>query len=276
VATWNVNGLRAVVRRGDLQKLIEAERPDVLLLQEIKMNEPLVEFAEYVKFDSYAAKKGYAGTSVWIKAESELSVTLLAKQPGVAPLLPEGQFTLHRSQNSNSPDSELTDHYGDLLDEGRIATVKIGGVNFVSVYVPNSKEDLSRLAIRERWDKWLKEYLDELEGAVVVGGDFNVAATELDLARPKENRGKHGFTDEERAGFAELLTGYDDAWREQHPEERQYSWWSHYGHAREKNVGWRIDYLLTRGVKLRDARILDQVKGSDHAPVIAEVAELKV
>ncbi|MCL2094512.1 exodeoxyribonuclease III [Candidatus Saccharibacteria bacterium] len=252
VATWNVNGLRAVVKRGDLERFLDEYQPDVLLMQEIKMNE-MVDYApEYEKFDSYALKKGYSGTSVWVRLEMK----------AVREEVPVGDV---------DGESELTDKYGDLLDEGRITTVKVGGVNFVSVYVPNSKRDLTRIPVRQKWDEWFKKYLDELDGPVVCGGDFNVAVEEIDLARPKENRNTHGFTDEERAGMRNFLKDYQDVWREENPDKQQYTWWSHFARAREKNIGWRIDYLITRGVELSNARILGEVLGSDHVPVMAEL-----
>ncbi len=298
--SWNVNGLRAITQRGDLAKFIEAYQPDILLLQEIKMNQPFEGFDDYRKFDSYASRKGYSGTSIWLKQSIKLlSLRAGRSIPSITPGAELSDFALAKSEPNAfrklpaagsekeciragviggvdglvHANTDLTDIYGNLLDEGRITAVKLGAVNFVSVYVPNSKEDLSRLAIRQRWDAWFRHYLASLDGPVVVGGDFNVAATELDLARPKENQSKHGFTPEERAGFAALLENYHDVWRERNPESRQYSWWSHYAHARANNVGWRIDYLLARGVKLTHPAILDQVRGSDHAPVVAEISE---
>lgn len=260
IFSWNVNGLRAVLRKGALAGFIDKYNPDILMLQETKISAVQVAesgvdevFPEYAKFYSYAKKAGYAGTAVWVRRGIE------AAQVAV-----------------DFDGDGLVDEYGDLLNEGRLTVVETKSCYNISVYVPNSKDDLSRLAVRGKWDKMLADYVAGLEKKkpVVMGGDFNVAHEEIDLARPKENAGKHGFTNEERAGFSALLskTGLVDSFRALEPEKVAYSWWSHWGNARANNVGWRIDYLLTSPeLKVSEVGICPEVMGSDHCPVMAEV-----
>jgi len=256
---WNVNGLRSVIGKGNLRDFIDQYSPDILLLQETKIAVAQVkgcrvreEFVEYEQFYSFAKKPGYAGTAVWAKKTLTGGVMQLADVDG----------------------DGLEDRYGDLLQEGRLTAVELEGLYIVSAYVPNAKEDLSRLEIREKWDGYLADVLVELQKKkpVAVAGDFNVAHEPIDLARPAANVGKHGYTDEERRGFSELLrrAGLVDSFRALHPDEVKYSWWSHWGKARERNVGWRIDYVLvSEGLKskLVSAGIHPEVMGSDHCPV---------
>ena len=257
--SWNVNGLRAVMRKGSLRKFIDEYAPDVLMLQETKISEAQVaesgvreEFSEYEQFYSFAKKPGYAGTAVWVRKELANGAVQLADIDG----------------------DGLEDEYGDLLKEGRLTGVELPGFICVSAYVPNAKDDLTRLAIREKWDKYLAEAVVELQKKqpVVLAGDFNVAHQPIDLARPAANVGKHGYTNEERRGFDELLVqaGLLDSFRVLHPDVVKYSWWSHWGKARENNVGWRIDYVLVSEAlrsKLQAAEIYPEVLGSDHCPV---------
>ncbi len=164
--------------------------------------------------------------------------------------------------------------------EGRVLTTEFADFFIVSVYVPNAKRDLSRLPDRQDWDACFLAYLNTLEQhkPVIFCGDFNVAHQPIDLARPKDNVGQHGFTEEERAGFQHFLdAGFVDTFRHLHPEEPQhYTWWRQFGGARERNVGWRIDYILMSGIllpRLQTATILAQVYGSDHCPVAVELRD---
>lgn len=257
--SWNINGLRAVLKKGALEDFVITKQPDVVLLQETKISEQQIiecgvreSFAEYEQFYTSAKKPGYAGTGIWIKK----SVSNAKKV--------EIDFD----------DDGLVDDYGDLLAEGRITAIELAEFYVVSVYVPNSKDDLSRLKIREEWDRYLAKLIDKLQKnkPVVIAGDFNVAHEPIDLARPKENVGKHGFTEEERKGFSALLvdTKLVDTFRELHPDEQKYSWWSHWGNARANNVGWRIDYVLASKSlknKVLTADISPEILGSDHCPV---------
>ena len=168
----------------------------------------------------------------------------------------------------------MADKFGDPLSEGRVLTAEYEKFYLVNVYTPNSKRELERLGLREKlWDPEFLRYLRELEKTkpVVVCGDFNAAHTEIDLARPQANHHSAGFTDEERQGITNLVkAGLVDTFRALHPEEVRYTWWSHWGHARENNVGWRIDYFfISESLRpyLKSAEIYEHVTGSDHCPV---------
>ena len=241
--SWNVNGLRACLSKGFLD-FVQAEQPDVLALQETKMQPEQVTFdlPGYRMYFNSAEKKGYSGTAVFVK-EPPLSVTF---GMGV----------------------EEHDH------EGRVITLEYPGFYFVTVYTPNSQDGLRRLGYRMTWEDAFLAYLKELDGKkpVIVCGDLNVAHQEIDIKNPKSNRMNAGFTDEERAKMTVLLSsGFADTFRRLYPDARDiYSWWSYRFHARENNAGWRIDYFLVSERimgKVRDSRILSDVYGSDHCPV---------
>jgi len=250
--SWNINGLRAVLKKGALQDFIATEQPDILCLQEIKAKPSQVnhDFPGYQVFWNPAERAGYSGTAVLVSSR--------IKKP-----------------------TELNNNFNELAShEGRVLTLDLGDFYLVNVYVPNSKPDLSRLTLREKtWDPEFLQYLKELEKTkpVVTCGDFNAAHTEMDIARPKQNRHSAGFTDEERQGITNLLdTGFIDTFRLKHPDEQRYTWWSHWGHARENNVGWRIDYFfISKSLKshLKSADIYEQYKGSDHCPVSVELGD---
>jgi len=247
--SWNVNGVRAVLRKDALAPLLREHTPDVLCLQETKARGEQVELPERLaavyphrSWNAAKNKKGYSGTAIWSRH---------------APLAIE-------------PDLGVARHD----EEGRVLAAEFDNHYVVSVYVPNAKRDLSRLPDRRDWDRTLLAYLQRLEThkPVIWAGDLTVAHTEIDLARPRQNRGQHGFTEEERAGFAAFLAaGFVDSFRALHPDRAEaYTWWRQFGGARERNVGWRIDYVLISNElrpQLRDAFILDQFYGSDHCPV---------
>lgn len=246
--SWNVNGLRAVLRRNFLEFLAR-EKPDVLCLQETKCTpddvEPLWP-AEYSVYWNCAQKKGYSGTAI---------------------------FTRHEPL-------KVTPHLGIAKhdQEGRVLTAEFADFHLVNAYVPNSKRDLSRLAYRQQWDADFRRFLKQLERRkpVVFCGDLNVAHTELDLTHPKANVKNHGFTPEERAGFGALVkAGFVDTFREFEPGGGHYTWWSQMGGARARNVGWRLDYFLISQAlrpRLRRAFIRAEVMGSDHCPAGIELA----
>lgn len=255
--SWNVNGLRAVLKKGAIQKLIDEKSPDFLCLQETKCKEGQaeVDFEDYKEIWNSAERPGYSGTAIFSKT-SPLSV-----QTG----FPED---LEIKYNWDE------DLYGTPLNEGRVLTAEFEEFFLVTVYTPNSKPDLSRLKLRELlWDPAFLAYLKELEKTkpVVVCGDFNAAHTAIDLARPKENEKNTGYTIEERRGIENLLNaGFVDTFRLLHPDEKRYTWWSHWGHARENNVGWRIDYfLISKSLEknLQYAEIYENITGSDHCPI---------
>lgn len=241
--SWNVNGLRACYDKGfaDAFNRLEA---DFFCLQETKMQEGQldVQFEGYQSYWNYAEKKGYSGTAIFSKVKP-LSVTY-----GLG--------------------IEEHDH------EGRVITLELESYYLITVYTPNSQEELRRLDYRMKWDDDFRAYLKKLEEKkpVIVCGDLNVAHKEIDLKNPKTNRKNAGFTDEERAKFTTLLeSGFTDTFRYFYPEQEGiYSWWSYRFKAREKNAGWRIDYFLTSDSlkdKLRSAQIHTDILGSDHCPV---------
>lgn len=240
--SWNVNGLRACEGKGfsDVFKLLDA---DFFCLQETKMQQGQLDlqFEGYHSYWNYAEKKGYSGTAIYTR-----------QQP-------------------------LNVSYGMGIDahdhEGRIITLEMDRFYLVTVYTPNSQDELRRLDYRMQWEDDFRQYLIELDRKkpVIVCGDMNVAHEEIDLKNPKTNRRNAGFTDEERAKFTQLLdSGFTDTFRWKYPEQVTYSWWSYRFQARQKNAGWRIDYFLTSN-RLRenivDAKIHTDMMGSDHCPV---------
>ncbi len=258
--SWNVNGIRAVHRKGLLEPFLAQHRPDVLCIQETKANHDQIDldFPEYEEYWHSAEKKGYSGTA------------LFTKRPPVDVLY---GFPADIQSRYN-----LTDAYGDTTKEGRIITAEYEACFISTVYTPNAKDDLSRIPMRQQWDPAYLEYMDRLQQKkpVIFCGDFNVAHTELDLARPKPNEGKKGYTKEERAGFdAMLAKGFVDTFRLYTKEGGHYTWWSHYAQARERNVGWRIDYIMATDnliPLIKNARIHGDVYGSDHCPISLELA----
>jgi exodeoxyribonuclease-3 len=250
IVSWNVNGIRAVVRKQVLHAFVVAHAPDVICLQETRAHPEQVTLAlpdHPYQYWNGAVRRGYAGTAIVSKT---------------APL------SIHQNLGV-----ERHDH------EGRVIAVEFDACFVVSVYVPNAKRDLSRLADRQDWDCCLLAYLKELERykPVVCCGDFNVAHMPIDLAHPRANVGQHGFTSEERAGFQGFIdAGFIDTFRHVHPDTPgQYTWWRQFGGARERNVGWRIDYILLSAALLPyllSAAILSEVYGSDHCPVAIELS----
>ena len=241
--SWNVNGLRACVGKGFLDFFKEADA-DIFCLQETKLQEGQIdlELPGYHQYWNYAEKKGYSGTAIFTKAEP-LSVSY-----GIG--------------------VEEHDH------EGRVITLEYPDFYFITVYTPNSQNELTRLDYRMKWEEDFLSYLKKLEESkpVIVCGDLNVAHNEIDLKNPKSNRKNAGFTDEERGRFTALMqAGFIDTFRYFYPDQEGiYSWWSYRFSARAKNAGWRIDYfVVSESLKdrLEDAAIYTKVMGSDHCPV---------
>jgi exodeoxyribonuclease-3 len=259
--SWNVNGIRAVINKGVFAKFIESEQPDILCLQETKAHRGQVEInlPNYEEYWNSAEKKGYSGTAIFSK---------------IKPISVVNGFIDDIAQKYN-----LTgDNYGDPAKEGRVISAEFEHFWVVTVYTPNSKEDLSRLNLRHKeWDPAFLEHIKKLENKkpVLVCGDFNVAHTELDLANPKPNIGKHGFTSEERDGFDNLITAnFIDTFRIFNKNSGNYTWWSHWANARVRNIGWRIDYwLASKSVldKITTSKIHPDIIGSDHCPISIEV-----
>jgi exodeoxyribonuclease III len=255
--SWNVNGIRAVHNKGHFRAFLEAHRPDILCLQETKAERGQLEIdlPEYREYWNSAAKKGYSGTAIFTKQE---------------PLRVINGFPRAFARRYQFAD-ELE---RDSADEGRLITAEFDKFHVVTVYTPNAKDDLSRLKLRHRhWDPAFLAYCRKLERTkpVIFCGDLNVAHTELDLANPKPNRGKKGFTEEERQGFQNFVdAGFVDTFRLFKHGNGHYSWWSNFTNARARNVGWRIDYFLVSSKlrpKIAAAQIHADVMGSDHCPV---------
>lgn len=245
--SWNVNGIRAAIKKGFMD-FFEKEKPDFLCLQEIKLSEGQLELEleGYRQFWNYADKKGYSGTAIFAKKDP-ISV---------------------------SYDMGIDEHD----HEGRIIALEYEDYYLVTVYTPNSKRKLERLEYRQRWQDDFKAYLKDLDSKkpVIVCGDLNVAHKEIDLKNPSTNHKNAGFTDEEREKMTDLLdSGFIDTFRYFYPDkEDEYSWWSYFAKARERNVGWRIDYFLVSDRlkdNLKDAGIMQEVMGSDHCPVWVEL-----
>lgn len=255
--SWNVNGIRAVIRKELFVPFITSEKPDILCLQETKAQpgEAIIDLPEYTEFWNSAEKKGYSGTAIFSRT----------KPLNVINGLPED--IIHKFGVTG-------DTYGDPNKEGRVQTAEFDTFYVVTVYTPNAKDDLSRVALRHKhWDPAFLAYCKRLEvnKPVIFCGDLNVAHTELDLANPKPNMGKKGFTTEERSGFQNFLdAGFIDTFRMFTQGNGHYSWWSHFANSRARNVGWRIDYFLVSESlksKIRSADIHAAIMGSDHCPI---------
>ena len=244
--SWNVNGLRACMNKG-FEDFLRASEADAFCLQETKMQREQADFVfdGYEEYWNSAEKKGYSGTAIFSK-NAPLNVT-----------------------------------YGIGVEEhdkeGRVITAEYENFYLVTVYTPNSQRELARLDYRMVWEDVFRDYLLKIDEKkpVIVCGDLNVAAEEIDLKNPKTNRKNAGFTDEERAKFRELkAAGFVDTFRHLHPEEVKYSWWSYMFKAREKNAGWRIDYFVVSeriADKVKAAEIHTEILGSDHCPVSIEI-----
>lgn len=257
IYSWNVNGIRAVVRKGELQKFMAKHKPDILCLQETKaeQGQSEIDFESYEEYWNSASKKGYSGTAIFTK---------------IKPLKVINGFPEDFSKKYKFVDSETR----DAANEGRVIAAEFDKFYLVTVYTPNAKDDLSRVPLRHKhWDPAFLAYVKLLEKKkpVVFCGDLNVAHTADDLARPKENEGKKGFTAEEREGFQNFVdAGFLDTFRLFKKGNGHYTWWTHWANARARNVGWRIDYFLASKSlksKIKDAGIHADVMGSDHCPV---------
>ena len=244
--SWNVNGIRACLNKGFLD-FFNSENADIFCLQETKCQEGQVELEidGYTSYWNSAEKKGYSGTAVFTK-NKPLKVT----------------YGIGKEEHDK---------------EGRIITLEFEKFYLVTNYTPNAKRELERLDYRMIWEDEIRKYLLKLNKTkpVIMCGDLNVAHEEIDLKNPKTNRGNAGFTDEERGKMTELLNaGFIDSYRHLYPEKQEYSWWSYMGHAREKNIGWRIDYFITSKdieKNIKEAKIYTQILGSDHCTIGLEI-----
>jgi exodeoxyribonuclease III len=259
--SWNVNGIRAVVRKGALQEFMTKHKPDILCLQETKAQPGQAEiaFEGYEEYWNSAEKLGYSGTAMFTRLK---------------PLKVVNGFPEEFSKKYNFIDHKTA----DTAREGRVLAAEFDKFWLVTVYTINAKDDLSRLPLKyKHWDPAFLAYVKELEKTkpVIFCGDLNVAHTEDDLANPKPNRGKKGFTAEEREGFQNMVdAGFIDTFRLFKQGNGYYTWWSNFANARARNVGWRIDYFMAskslKG-KIKKAEIHPQVMGSDHCPISLEL-----
>ena len=246
IYSFNVNGLRAIMKK-DFLSWVDSVKPDILCLQETKLSDKdfSIELPGYHQYYSCAQKKGYSGTAIFSKIEP-VSVT----------------------EGIGVPEHDM---------EGRTLIAEFEGFYLISVYVPNSQDELRRLDYRQVWDKDFEDFVSRLKESkpVIFCGDLNVAHEEIDIRNPKTNTRNAGFTIEERNDFSRLLSrGFIDTFRYLHPDEVKYSWWSYRFKAREKNIGWRIDYFVVSDDlkdRLKSAEIHNEVFGSDHCPVSIEI-----
>ena len=248
LSSWNVNGIRAILKKGDLEQYLDEYDPDIFCLQETKAQPEQVNFAPagYEQFWNSAKRKGYSGTAIFSKFKP------------------------------------ITCTFGIGIEEhdqeGRVITLEFETTYLVTVYTPNAQDGLKRLTYRsESWDKDFLKYLKTLEQKkpIILCGDLNVAHQEIDLANPKTNKKSPGFTDEERSGFDNLINeGFIDTFRKFNSEPNHYTWWSYRTKARDRNIGWRIDYFCVSKQlenKIKKAHIHSHILGSDHCPVALEL-----
>lgn len=262
--SWNVNGIRAVVRKGTFQTFMAEHQPDILCLQETKaeQGQAIIDLEGYVEYwNSSRTRKGYSGTAIFTRTTPIAVINDIpeefVKSSGLA-----------------------GDGYGDANMEGRVIAAEFDEFYVVTAYTPNAKDDLTRIPLRETWDAAMTSYCAALRAKkpVLYCGDMNVAHTEDDLANPKPNIGKKGFTAQERRGFDNwLAAGFSDVFRRDHQGNGYYTWWSHFAKARERNVGWRIDYWLASSdiaARVKRPQIHPDVMGSDHCPVSIELTDM--
>lgn len=246
LVSWNVNGIRAAHQKG-FDNFFDSINADIFCIQETKMQDGQFNLTKknYFNYINSAEKKGYSGTSIWTKYKP---------------------INVFYGINNKEFDNE-----------GRVITIELDKFYLINVYTPNSKRDLERLEYRVSWEENFRKYILKLENhkPVIICGDLNVAHNEIDLKNPNTNRKSAGFTDEERREFTNLLElGFVDSFRYKYPDKVEYSWWSYMMKAREKNIGWRIDYFVVSD-KLKnnivDAKIHQDIFGSDHCPVSLEI-----
>jgi len=255
IISWNINGIRAVVKKGFVNFLYEY-KPHIIGLQEVKIdaharNKETFDFPKYNEYWHSSKRPGYAGTMTLVRETSKIATDFIRHIEGI--------------------------NHTDFDHEGRVQTVEFEKFFLINIYFPNTRDDLSRLPFKQEFNAKLLVYAKKLEKKkpVIMMGDFNVAHNEIDLARPKENSGHNGFTDEERSDFDNFEKKcFVDTFRHFHPHTIKYSWWSYRAGARQRNVGWRIDYIMVSKVLLPHVKksfILNDVVGSDHCPVGIEL-----
>ena len=261
IYSWNINGMRAVVRKGEIQKFMAEHQPDIVCFQETKaeQGQAEIDFPDYEEYwNSSRAKKGYSGTAIFTKIKPLAIINDIPEE-----FVKAGGLVL--------------DNFGHSNEEGRVIAAEFDDFYVVTAYTPNAKDGLARITLRQQFDKAMTLYCADLQKKkpVIYCGDMNVAHTEDDLANPKANKGKKGFSDEERAGFDNwLAAGFVDTFRIFKQGNGYYTWWSHFAKSRERNVGWRIDYFLVSESlkdKVKTAEIHPNQLGSDHCPISIEL-----
>ncbi|HMS31153.1 MAG TPA: exodeoxyribonuclease III [Candidatus Saccharibacteria bacterium] len=261
IFSWNINGMRAVVRKGEIQKFMAEHQPDIVCFQETKaeQGQAEIDFPDYEEYwNSSRAKKGYSGTAIFTKIKPLAIINDIPEE-----FVKAGGLVL--------------DNFGHSNEEGRVIAAEFDDFYLVTAYTPNAKDGLARITLRQQFDKAMTLYCADLQKKkpVIYCGDMNVAHTEDDLANPKANKGKKGFSDEERAGFESwLAAGFVDTFRIFKQGNGYYTWWSHFAKSRERNVGWRIDYFLVSESlkdKVKTAEIHPNQLGSDHCPISIEL-----
>lgn len=261
IFSWNINGMRAVVRKGEIQKFMAEHQPDIVCFQETKaeQGQAEIDFPDYEEYwNSSRAKKGYSGTAIFTKIKPLAIINDIPEE-----FVKAGGLVL--------------DNFGHSNEEGRVIAAEFDDFYLVTAYTPNAKDGLARITLRQQFDKAMTLYCADLQKKkpVIYCGDMNVAHTEDDLANPKANKGKKGFSDEERAGFDNwLAAGFVDTFRIFKQGNGYYTWWSHFAKSRERNVGWRIDYFLVSKSlkdKVKAAEIHPSQLGSDHCPISIEL-----
>jgi exodeoxyribonuclease-3 len=257
IVSWNVNGIRAVHKKGLFVPMINDLKPDILCLQETKAEQyqSVIDLPNYEEYWNSATKKGYSGTAIFTKIKPARVIFDLPKDI-------EETYELS------------SDRYGNPNTEGRVIAADFDAFYVINVYTPNAKDDLSRIPLRHnKWDPAFLAYCKQLEKEkpVIFCGDLNVAHTSDDLANPKSNDGKKGFTVEERVGIDTIITsGFVDTFRHFTKGRGYYTWWSPFGNARDRNIGWRIDYIFVSKKLLpevKSAQIHPNILGSDHCPI---------
>ena len=256
IFSWNINGMRAVVRKGEIQKFMQQHQPDIVCFQETKaeQGQAEIDFPDYEEYWNSASKKGYSGTAIFTKIKPIAIINDIPEE-----FVKAGGLVL--------------DAYGHSNEEGRVIAAEFEDFYVVTAYTPNAKDGLLRIDLRQQWDKAMTLYCADLQKKkpVIYCGDMNVAHTEDDLANPKANKGKKGFSDQERSGFENWLSaGFIDTFRLFNQGNGHYTWWSHFANSRARNVGWRIDYFLVSKSlkdKIKNAEIHADQMGSDHCPI---------
>ena len=257
IYSWNINGIRAVLKKPEFENFLVEEKPDVLLMQEVKITEE-ARIKKNIDFEKFGYKAHWNS----------------AIRPGYS-----GTLTIIKSQEVRPPEVEKGVGVEKFDLEGRVQTLEFPDFFLLNIYFPNANRELTRLDYKVEFNLALEKHIEKLDKKkpVIIGGDFNVAHDEIDLARPQNNKGHAGFTKDERKWIhAFLKKDFVDIWRKNNPDKKQYSWWTYRAMARERNIGWRIDYFIVAKrlmEKIKTTKIHDEIMGSDHCPISIEIKD---